>query len=283
MTAETTTARLNRFSPQGILLYLGLILLSLLTIAPMVWIVFLSFKSKRGFAASPFGLPESLNLENYITVLTDERLIQFLVNSIIVTFTSVILILIVCILAGYALARIDFRGNTILFVLFFLSDAIPLFVVLVPLFILIQIVGLTGTRWSLILPYTAMHIGVAVFMFRGFFRNLSSDIEDAARIDGCNTIQMLWYVLVPLIRPAILVVMIVTFISIWNEYFLAAILLPSQELFTLPAGLASAFIGKYSTNWPVMAAGIVLSVLPIFFLFLISQERIVEGWTFGHK
>ncbi|MDX1379266.1 MAG: carbohydrate ABC transporter permease [Anaerolineales bacterium] len=282
MTASSAP-RLNRFNFQDLILYLGLTILSLLTIAPMVWIIFLSFKSKQGFAASPFGLPESFNLENYITVLTDERLIQFLFNSIVVTLTSVFLILAACIMAAYALARINFRGSSVLFVVFFLSDAIPLFVVLVPLFILIQLIGITGSLWSLILPYTAMHIGVAVFIFRGFFRNLSSEIEDAARIDGCNTMQMLWYVLVPLIRPAVIVVAIVTFISIWNEYFLAAILLPSQDLFTLPAGLASAFIGKYSTNWPVMAAGIVLSVLPIFLLFLMAQERIVEGWTTGHK
>lgn len=263
--------------------YPALTLLSLLTIAPMVWIVFLSFKSKQDFASDPFGLPESLNLDNYIKVFTDEKLVQYLGNSAMVTSISVLLILFVCLLAGYALARLDFRGNTFLFLVFFLSDAVPIFVVLVPLFILIQQIGIAGTLWSLILPYTAMHIGVAVFIFRGFFRSISSEIEDAARIDGCNTLQMLWYVLLPLIRPAILVVMIVNFISVWNEYFLAAILLPSQDLFTLPPGLAAAFIGKYSTNWPVMAAGIILSVLPVFVLFLIAQDKIVEGWTFGHK
>jgi raffinose/stachyose/melibiose transport system permease protein len=278
-----TFAVLPRRSPGIPLLYIVLTLLSLLTIAPLVWIVFLSFKSKQGFAASPFGLPESINLDNYITVLTDERLLQYLGNSIVVTTTSVLLILVVCLLAGYALARIEFRGNTFLFVVFFLSDAVPIFVVLVPLFILIQQLGIADTLWSLILPYAAMHIGVAVFLFRGFFRSISSEIEDAARIDGCNTLQMLWFVLLPLIRPAVLVVMIVNFISIWNEYFLAAILLPSQELFTLPPGLAAAFLGKYSTNWPVMAAGIVLSVLPVFALFLLAQDKIVEGWTVGHK
>lgn len=280
---DATSVARPRLSPVFPLRYATLTLLSLLTVAPMIWILFISFKSKQDFAARPFGLPDELNLDNYITVLTDERLVQYLANSVMVTLAAVLLILTVCLLAGYALARLDFRGNTFLFTVFFLSDAVPIFVVLVPLFILIQQLGIAGTLWSLILPYTAMHIGVAVFMFRGFFRGISSEIEDAALIDGCNTVQMLWYVLLPLVRPAILVVMIVNFISIWNEYFLAAIILPSQDLFTLPPGLAAAFIGKYSTNWPVMAAGIIMSVLPVFMLFMMAQEKIVEGWTFSNK
>ena len=263
--------------------HIVLSLLALITISPLIWIVFLSFKTKQGYAANPFGLPESLNLENYLKVITDESLIQFAINSVLVTSTALVLILVTCLMAGYALARIEFRGNKILFVTFFLSDAIPIFVVLVPLFILIQLIGIAGSLWSLILPYTAMHIGVTVFIFRGFFRNIPSEMEDAAAIDGANILQLLWFVLIPLIRPAIVVVTILNFIAIWNEYFLAAVLLPSQDLFTLPPGLATTFLGKYSANWPVMSAGIILSILPVFLIFILAQEKIIEGWAVGHK
>lgn len=257
--------------------------LALLTVLPIVWIFFLSFKTKQGFAANPFGLPETLNFDNYLTVITNESLVIFVRNSVLVTLASLALILVTCVMAAYALARIDFRGNQILFVTFFLSDAVPIFILLVPLFILIQIIGIAGTLWSLILPYAAMHIGVTVFILRGFFRNIPSEIEDAAAIDGANTFQLLWFVLIPLIRPALLVVSILNFIAIWNEYFLAAVILPSLDLFTLPPGLATTFIGRYSTDFPVMSAAIIISVLPVFLLFILAQDRIIEGWKVGHK
>ena len=240
----------------------------------MLWIVFLSFKTRRGFASNPFGLPETLSFDNYLEILSSERMLVFTINSVITTVTSVVLIALVSVLAGYALARIDFKDNDVLFLVFMLTDAIPVFVFLVPLFILLQWLGIGSSRWALILPYTAMHIGVATFVFRGFFRSISTDIKDAARIDGANLLQILWYVMAPLIRPALLVVLIVNFIGIWNEYYLASVILPSQDLFTLPAGMASFFKKRYETNWPAMSAGIVLSVLPVFFLFIAAQEKI---------
>jgi raffinose/stachyose/melibiose transport system permease protein len=274
---------MRRIRPSVVTRHLGLILMSVVTLAPMAWIAFLSFKSRRGFAENPFGLPESWNLDNYIKILTDERMLHFAMNSVVVTTTAVLIILVTCILAGYALARIEFKGSRFLFVLFILSDAVPIFVVLIPLFILIDRLGLADTRWSIIFPYTAMHIGVSVFIFRGFFRTISSEMEDAARIDGCSTLQILWYIMLPLIRPAVLVVLIVDFISIWNEYFLAVVILPSQDLFTLPAGLATVFTSKYAADWPAIATGIVLSVLPVFVIFIMAQDRIIEGWTMSHK
>lgn len=280
---QTAVQPIKRSRRQFPIRHIILSSLALITILPIIWIIFLSFKTKQGYAANPFGLPETFNLDNYIKVLTDESLIQFAVNSVLVTSTALLLILVTCLMAGYALARIEFRGNKILFVTFFLSDAIPIFVVLVPLFILVQLIGIAGSLWSLIFPYTAMHIGVTVFIFRGFFRNIPSEMEDAAAIDGANTLQLLWFVLIPLIRPAIIVVTILNFIAIWNEYFLAAVLLPSQDLFTLPPGLATTFLGKYSANWPVMSAGIVLSVLPVFLVFILAQEKIIEGWAVSHK
>ncbi|MBT4512334.1 MAG: carbohydrate ABC transporter permease [Chloroflexi bacterium] len=263
--------------------HLILVLVSIITLAPMVWMVFLSFKTRKGFASNPFGLPESLNFDNYLEILSSSRMLVFTINSIIVTFTSVFLIVVVSMLAGYALARFEFPGNKFLFLGFILVDAIPVFVFLVPLFIELQWLGIGNTRWALILPYTAMHIGIATFIFRGFFRSISMDIEDAARIDGCNILQMIWYVMAPIIRPAVLVVVIVNFIGIWNEYYLASVILPTQDLFTLPAGMASFFKKKYETNWPVMSAGIVLSILPVFLMFMAAQEKIVEGFRVGHK
>lgn len=244
----------------------------------MLWMVFLSFRSLQEFSSDPFGLSGRLNFDNHALLIKNSPLLQFVANSLFVTLTSVTLILTTSVLAGYAVARIDFRASRFLFALFFLGDAIPIVLLLVSLFILIQRLGLGHSRWSLILPYPAMNIGVSVFIQRGFFREILREMEDVARIDGCSLLEMVWYIMLPLVRPGALVVGIVNFINIRNEYYLAVILLSNQSLLTLPAGLGTVVMGRYSTNWPVMAAGIVLSVLPVFLMFTLAQDRIVRGW-----
>ena len=256
---------------------------ALAAVGPVLWIVSLALKTRREFTAEPFGLPESLYLDNFTRVLSDSSMLRFAGNSVITTSISIVVVMIASTMAGYALARISFKGSTFLFVLFIMGDAIPLLVVLVPLFVLVHQLGLAGTRWSLILPYAAMNMGITTFLMRGFFRTISSDLEDAAQIDGCNLWQLLVFVLLPLVRPGLLVAAILNFISYWNEYFLAAILLPSQDLFTLPPGLAATFTGRFATDWPVMAAGIVLSLLPTLAVFVFAQDKIIEGWTMSVK
>ncbi len=198
-------------------------------------------------------------------------------------FVALALILVVSTLAGYSLARISFKGARMLFIIFILCDSVPLFVILIPLFILIHKLGIADTLWGLIFSYVAMRIGLSVMLMRGFFRSISSEIEDAARIDGCNLLQDIWYIMLPLVRPGLLVTTIVNFIFLWNEYFLATVLLPTQELFTLPPGLAAAFMGRFSANWPVMAAGFTLSFLPSLLTFFFAQDKIVVGWAATSK
>jgi raffinose/stachyose/melibiose transport system permease protein len=266
-------------SGRSALTYMVIVLAALATTGPLLWIIGVSFKTEREFAAHPFGLPTRFDLAGYIQILTDESMLRFIFNSAITTTCSIVIVVSASVLAGYALARTHFRGSRLLYIVFILSDAIPVFVVLVPLFILIQRMGLGGTRWSLILPYSAMKVGISVFIMRGFFRSISSDMEDAARIDGCNLPKMLWFVMLPLIRPGAIVVAILNFISFWNEYFLAAVLLPTQDLFTLPAGLASIFLGRYDANWPMMASGIVISAVPTLAIFAFAQDKLIESWT----
>jgi raffinose/stachyose/melibiose transport system permease protein len=252
---------------------------AILSLGPILWIVGVSFKTQREFAADPFALPTSLSLDSYVRLIADDRMIRFVTNSVIVTGSSIAIVLVLSVLAGYALARIPFRGSNLLLVLFILSDAIPLFVVIIPLYVFLTRLGLSNGIWGLVLSYSAMKVGLAVFILRGFFRTIPSEIEDAAAIDGAGTFRMVWFILLPLVLPGVVVVALFTFVSLWNEYFLAAVLLPSQDLFTLPAGLASTFMARFSTNWPMLAAGLVMSVIPTVALFIFAQQRIVEGWT----
>ncbi len=280
---EGKLARKRKFKISGPIFHLVYVLISIATLGPFVWIVMLSFKTQREFNGNVLGLPQSLYLGNYIKAFTDSPFLTFLINSIIVTLVALILLLIVSTLAGYALARVPFTGAKMLFAVFILCDAVPIFVLIIPLFILIHEMGLSDTLWGLIFAYVAMRIGLSVMLMRGFFRSISSDMEDAARIDGCNLLQNIWYIMMPIVRPGMVVTAIMNFISLWNEYFLATILLPKQAMFTLPPGLAAAFMGRFSSNWPVMAAGFTLSFLPALILFILAQDKIIAGWTVTNK
>ena len=253
------------------------------TVGPVVWLFFVSMKTRSEYAASPFGLPSALRFDNYTVILTNSEFLRFAWNSLLVTSSSVALILVLSTLAAYALARIDFVGSRLLFVAYLFGEVIPIFLILLPLYVLLAKVGLGGTLLSLILVYTAASLGISILVLRSYFRSIPSEIEDAAQIDGCNTLLVIWYVMMPLIRPGIVVVAIFNIFNLWNEYLLAAFLLPSQKLFTLPAGLASSFVAQYTTNWPAMAAGILLSAIPLILMFVVAQDKIVEGFSLSSK
>jgi ABC-type glycerol-3-phosphate transport system permease component len=252
---------------------------SLLTLGPVIWVVLLSFRTTREITQDPFGFPTHYNLDNYRAVFTQPDIGLFLLNSLITVAAALMLVLIASTLAAYAIARIDFPGRALLFVLFLISDSIPLIVIIVPLFIVVQHLGLSGTRLALILPYAAMNMGISVYILRGFFRSINSDIEDAARLDHCGLLATIWYIILPIARPSLIVVAIINFISYWNEYFLATVLASSQQLFTLPAGLAATLVNKHGTNWPVMSAAVLMTMIPVLVLFAATQEKIVRGWA----
>jgi ABC-type glycerol-3-phosphate transport system permease component len=263
--------------------YLFAIILVLMNIGPVVWLFSVSVKSRSEYAAQPFGVPSGLKFDNYTFILTDPAFLRFAWNSLLVTTSSVFIILLLSTLAAYALARIEFVGNRLLFIAYLFGEVVPIFLILLPLYVLLAKTGLGGTLFSLILAYTAASLGISTLVLRSYFRSIPAELEDAARIDGCNTALLIWHVMMPLIRPGLLVVAVFNIFNIWNEYLLAAFLLPSQKLFTLPAGLASSFVAQYATNWPAMAAGILLSAIPLILIFVVAQDKIVEGFSFGSK
>ena len=249
------------------------------TLGPLLWIVMLSFKTRRELASQPFAWPQQFDFANYADVFHQDLVLTFLFNSVITVSGAMLIVLVASTLAGYAIARVPFRGSNVLFLMFLIGDSIPLVVTIIPLFILIEALHLDGSRFSIILPYAAMNMGMSVYILRGFFASISSEIEDAGRLDGCNVFRLIWHIILPIARPGLLVVGILNFISFWNEYFLATVIATSQALLTLPAGLAATFVNKHDTNWPVMAAAAVLTLIPVMIVFTLAQDKIVRGWA----
>jgi len=267
--------QLKPFALARYFLYCVLVAFSL---GPLFWLITISLKTRQEFGAEPFSLPDRIQFHNFIRIVGDSQMTGFMANSVMITSISLIILLGTSIPAAYAIARMDFKGRNFLYVLFLMGDMVPIIMIIIPLFMLNRLLGINSTRWALILPYVAGSMGFSVFILRGFLRTLSSELEDAARIDGCNTLQLIWYIVLPLIRPGAIVVAIMTFIFFWNEYFLASVLLPKQEMFTLPAGIASAFFGRFRQDWPAASAGALLSIIPVIMIFIFAQEKIIEGW-----
>jgi raffinose/stachyose/melibiose transport system permease protein len=253
------------------------------TIGPVAWLLSISVKTQAEYTESPFGMPTTLHFDSYAAILTDSAFLRYAWNSLLVTSSSVFVILLLSTLAAYALARIEFVGNRLLFVAYLCGNVVPIFLILMPLYVLLARTGLGGTLAALILAYTAASLGISVLVLRSYFRSIPANLEEAARIDGCNVLQMIWHVMVPVVRPGLLVVAIFTTFHIWNEYFLAAFLLPGQRLFTLPPGLAASFTSEYATNWPGMAAGILLAAMPLIFVLVFAHRKVTEGFSFSSK
>lgn len=260
--------------------YLFAYLFMLVAIYPIILMVVSSFKTNMEILTNPFSFPLSLQLETYQKLWEAVPFGDFLLNSVIVSVTSVFLVVLLSAMAAFYLARFSFKWTGVLYFFFIAGLMIPIKLGIVPLFMLMKNLGLINSLWSLILIYTATGIPISVFILTGFFRTLPVELEEAARIDGCNHFQVLWKVLLPLIRPALGTVVIINFISAWNDFFFPLIFIQEDALKTIPIGMMVLF-GEYETDWSLLFAGLTLSALPMIAVFLVASRQFMEGLTAG--
>ncbi|MGH2698684.1 MAG: carbohydrate ABC transporter permease [Actinomycetota bacterium] len=263
-----------------VLLYGALILYSLGTLYPLFLMVMSSFKSTTEIFDNPFSLPAAPSLDAYERAWSIGHLSDYFLNSVIVTMASVAIILVVGSLAAYPIGRYDFKGRNVLYVYFLSGLMLPIKLGIVPIFFLMKTLGLYDTRLSLILIYAASGMPFTIFVLSGFFRTLPKDLEDAARIDGANEWHIYWRIMLPLIRPALATVAIFNFIPLWNDFFFPLILIQTDELKTIPAGIVS-FFGTYQTDWAMIFAGLTIGSVPLILLFLFASKHIIKGLTAG--
>jgi raffinose/stachyose/melibiose transport system permease protein len=228
----------------------------------------------------PWGMPEKLMWENYVTVFQKTNLLRYFLNSVIVSVVSVVLLILIAAMAAYALARFSFRIRNSMFYLILLGLGIPLQIALVPLFVINLKLGLNNTLFALIGPNVAFSLPFAIMIIRSYMLTLPNELAEAAFMDGCNRIKMFRLIFFPLSMPAISTVAVFTFVGFWNEFLFALSFITDSKLKTLPIGLYD-FIGEFTTNWPLMAAGMVVSTLPMVILYLMMQKRITEAMTVG--
>jgi ABC-type glycerol-3-phosphate transport system permease component len=264
-----------------IIWYVLFVIIMIAAFAPILWMVSTSLKPESQITTNVIRwIPQEPTLENYATVLDSYNMIQWTVNSVVVSTLATILVVFLDSLAGYALARMEFTGRMVIFAIFLSMLFVPLQITVVPLFLLFSKMGITDTYTALILPIGANVTGV--FLMRQFFLSIPYELEDAARVDGANDLRIWWSVVMPLARPAVTAVAIITFLSSWNSFFWPLIATRSDAARTLPVGIAQFMSLRPGQSQSAQAygqsmAGAVIAALPPILFFFMLQRYFIQG------
>jgi multiple sugar transport system permease protein len=259
------------FSPR----HLALVPISALMLLPLVWMLVTSVETldqTRHFP--PTLIPSGIHWSNYRDAWNQAPFGRFFVNSLIVTGTAVASNLLFCSLAGYAFARLRFFGREVLFIVLLATLMVPFQVIMIPTFLIVQHLGLVDSLGGLIAPNLVTPFGI--FLLRQFFRTLPVDLEEAARIDGCTRLGVLFRIVLPLSLPALATLGIITFLWTWNDFLWPLIVITSTDQSTVQLGLAS-FQGAHVTKWNLLMAGNVMALAPMLIVFVVAQRWFVRS------
>jgi multiple sugar transport system permease protein len=275
------TARKFFSSPWRTLGFIGLSLVTLLWLVPFIQAILTSFRTfddllLRGF----FSLPREIALDSFQEAWQRGGLNHYLPNSFIITLPALAMTLFLSSLSAYALARFRFRGNRLILFLYIGGMMLPFQVLMLPVFRLTDALGLYDTYWGIIAFHTAFQLGFCTFLLRNYMRTVPGEILEAARIDGCSELRIWWGIMMPLTVPALAALATLEFTWIFNDYLWAIVLLRSDSLKPVTAGLAT-LQGQYVTDWTVIIAGALLATIPTVIIFIFLQRYFIEGLTLG--
>jgi len=253
----------------------------LMVLAPFYWLFITSLKPKLDILTTNIQYwPKHITFDNYIYLFETSNFSVFFKNSIILSLATGFFGTCLAVLGGYAMARFKFRGHKLVIYALLLTQLIPGVLVLVPTIIMYSKLGLTNTMGGLILFYTVGTIPFSLILMRSFFDRIPMDLEEAAWIDGCNKMQSLFQIILPLMVPGVIATFIFAFIGAWNDLLGAVMIISSDSLKTIPVGL-NMFIHNYDIDWGVMTAGGIAATVPSLIIFAVMQRFVVEGLTDG--
>ena len=275
--ADRNLTRLLR----NIFTYGFLTTLTLLWLLPVIAAFLTSFRTQDDISVNGFwSIPQVMSWANFVKAWTAARVAKYLLNSFIITIPSLLGMLFLSSLAAYTLARHRFRGNLAIYFMFIAGTMLPFQILMLPVFRLTNYLGLYDTYGSLILIHTAFQLGFCTFVLRNFMKTVPNEILDAARVDGCSEFRIYWQIMLPLTLPALAAVATLEFTWVFNDYLWAIILLRSDALRPVTAGLAT-LRGQYNTDWPVITAGALLATVPTLLVFTFLQRYFIQGLTLG--
>ena len=271
----------NRVDPVLVVLWAVLVVVALLWIAPFVFIIFTSLKSAAEIAQSrAFAPPGSPAWQNFPGAWVRGNFSTTVFNSVVITAIKVPLGLFISAMAAYSLARIEFRGQRLVYLLILFGTMIPFQVMLAPIFGVVNDFHLINTYVGVILPYLAFGVPYQVFILYGFFKEIPRALGEAAEIDGASHFTIFWRIFLPLSLPVLAALLILDFVATWNEFAMALVILQDNRMWTLPLGLM-AFQSQFSNNYGQLNAAIVMTVLPAVVVYMIFQRYFVSGLISG--
>lgn len=256
--------------------------MSLFVIYPFLWLVANSMKTREDMLVNSWNIiPKKIIWKNFSDAWVIGHIGRYFLNSVIVSLSAVLILIIICYLGSYALARIKFWGRNLFMILFLSTWMLPLQVILIPLFKIERTLHISNTFIGLILPYAAGTLPFSVFVMTTFLRKIPIDIEEAAFIDGSSRLRLIWAILLPLSKPALATVVIFAFMSAWNEFFMALVLIQDPVLKTLTLGILN-FNGQWGqVDYNRLFAALVIISIPVIIVYVIFQKQFISGLTAG--
>ncbi len=264
----------------NLLLQVFIILFTIGTIYPVLWVIKVALGPNKGLTISLRLLPEHPSFTNFEYVLFKKPFFIWLFNSAVVASLTTLLGIFLAATAGYAFSRFRFPGRTAGLLSFLITQMFPGTMMMIPLYLIVDMLGLINKLLGLIIVYSTTAIPFCVWMLKGYFDTIPKELEEAALIDGASRVKIFYKIVLPLAKPAIAVTALFSFMTGWNEFILAATFMNKEEAYTLPVGLQN-FVGHYSQDWGYFAAGAILVSIPVVTLFYFLQKYLVTGLTAG--
>lgn len=266
----------------SVVLNLIMLLFSISCIFPLVWMFYSSLKLKRQFNADIMGLPKDPSLANYIKILgnPDYHMGESLLNSVRTTLVSVFFIVLLGFIVGYFLSRIRFRGSKLIWLMLLMGMLIPVHSLLVPIYVVFNSLGFNDKWYTLMIPYIAFGLPIAVFLTQSFIHEIPTALEEAASIDGCSFSGTLFKIIMPICRPVMVTVAIIQTFACWNEFSFALVLLKNVRLQTVPLAVKQ-FSGQFGSDYPKIMAALLITMAPIVIMYFCFSKQIIKGMVAG--
>jgi ABC-type glycerol-3-phosphate transport system permease component len=257
-----------------------LIIITIVALYPVYWMIITAFKSQPDYMLNKFGLPRAIYAVNLLTALRGGRFARWFLNSFIITVGATFASTTIASFAAFAFSKMPFKGSTTILNIVISLMVVPPVVMIVPLFILYAQLNMNSTYQGIIILYTGLTLPFSVYLLTNFFKTVPHDIVESALIDGCSHFGIMWRIFIPLSAPALVTLIIVNALWMWNELLLALVFLPKDEMRTLMVGI-TAFKSKLNLDIPVTMAGLFLTTLPMVALYITFQRFFIRGLTAG--
>lgn len=277
---ETRTVTSTKTKIVFAVIYVFLILLAILYIAPLIWVVITSLKDNASLMISPWAMPENIQIGNYIYAWKMGNLGKATLNSFVVCTITLAVSMLLGAMAAFGISILRWKFSKLTMTYFLIGMMIPVHCVLIPLFIQFSKIGLSNTMTGIIIPYITFSLPITIYILAGFFEGIPRELFESACIDGCSVYKMFGTVALPLAKTGFMVTGLMTFVGNWNELLLAMVFISNEAKKTLPVSL-SKFVGPYSTNYTQMFAAIVIAIVPTIVVYCCFANQIVEGLTAG--